>query len=99
MLDQRDRVRLGMTTSAAIDRAESTGVSMDEELAAGYRTHRLAGLVTLTAADTDALDAAAPSLRQAAAAARLELRPLHGQHDQALAATAPLCRVRSRGRS
>jgi hypothetical protein len=99
VLDQRDRVRLGMTTSAAIDRAESTGVAMDEELAAGYRTHRLTGVVTLSGDTTDALDDAARVLRQAAAAVRIDLRPLHGQHDKALAATLPLCRVRAGGQS
>jgi hypothetical protein len=98
-LDQRDRVRLGMTSSAVLERAESSGVAMDEELAAGYRTHRLTGLVTLTGESTGVLDDAAQVLRQAAAAARLELRPLHGQHDLALAATLPLCRVRSRAQS
>jgi hypothetical protein len=98
-LDQRDRVRLGMTTSAAIDRAESSGVAMDAELAAGYRTHRLTGLVTLSGDTVAGLDDAARVVRQAAATARLELRPLHGQHDLALAATLPLCRIRSRGQS
>jgi hypothetical protein len=98
-LDQRDRVRLGMTTSAAIDRAESSGVAMDDELAAGFRTHRLSGLVTLSGDTPQALDDAARWLKQAAATARLELRPLHGQHEKALAATAPLCRVRSGGQA
>lgn len=96
-LDQRDRVRLGMTNSAAIDRAESAGVAMDEELAAGHRAHRLSGLVTLTGSSTAAIDTAAPVLQHAAAGARIDLRPLHGQHHLALAATLPLCRVRPKG--
>lgn len=98
-LDQRDRVRLGMTTSAAIDRAEVGGVAMDEELAAGYRTHRLTALVALSGPTLGALDDAAGVLRQAAAACRWDLQPLHGQHDRALAAALPLCRVRSRGQA
>jgi hypothetical protein len=96
VLDQSDRARLGMTSSAALAGAEASGVAMDAELAAGYRTHRLAGVVTLTGATIDALDAAAPALHQAAAVCRLELRPLHGQHDVGLAATLPLCRLRHR---
>lgn len=96
-LDQSDRARFGMTGSAALDMAEAAGVAMDAELAAGYRTHRLAGLITLSADTVDALDQAGRALRQSAAVCRLELRPLHGQHDLALAATAPLCRLRSRG--
>lgn len=98
-LDQRDRVRLGMTTSAAIDRAEVGGVAMDEELAAGYRTHRLTALVALSGTTLGALDDAAGVLRQAAAACRWDLQPLHGQHDRALAAALPLCRVRPRGQA
>jgi hypothetical protein len=96
-LDQSDRARFGMTSSAALDAAQASGTAMDAELAAGYRTHRLAGLVTLSADSIDALDDAGRMLRQAAAVCRLELRPLHGQHDTALAATVPLCRLRSRG--
>ncbi len=96
-LDQSDRARLGMTSSAALQQAESSGMAMDGELAAGYRTHRLAGLVTLSTDAVDLLDDAAGTLRQAAAVCRLDLRPLHGQHELALAATAPLCRFRSRG--
>jgi hypothetical protein len=96
VLDQSDRARLGMTSSAALAGAEASGVAMDAELAAGYRTHRLAGVVTLTGDTIDALDAAAPALQQAAAVCRLELRPLHGQHEVGLAATLPLCRLRHR---
>jgi hypothetical protein len=99
MLDQRDRTRLGMTSSAAIDNAETSGVAMDAELAAGYRTHRLTALVTVSGHTLGDLDDAARIVRQSAAAARLELQPLHGQHDRALAATVPLCRVRPRGQS
>lgn len=99
VLDQSDRARLGMTSSAALVGAEASGVAMDAELAAGYRTHRLAGLVTLSADTVNALDDAGQVIRQAAATCRLELRPLHGQHDTALAAAAPLCRLRHRGQS
>jgi hypothetical protein len=97
ILDQTDRARLGMTSSAALQVAEASGIAMDAELAAGYRTHRLAGLITLSADSVEGLDEAVRGLRQAAALCRLELRPLHGQHDVALAATAPLCRLRPRG--
>jgi hypothetical protein len=99
VLDQSDRARLGMTSSAALGNAEASGVAMDAELAAGYRTHRIAGVITLTGDTLAALDEAAPALRQAAAVCRLELRPLHGQHDIGLAATLPLCRLRHRAQS
>jgi len=95
-LDRADRARLGLTATAAVDRAEAAGVGMDEELAAGFRTHRLAGVVTVSTGDLASLDDATQETRQATASARLELSPLHGQHHLALAATAPLCRLRSR---
>jgi hypothetical protein len=98
-LNQADRARFGMTSSAALDLAESSGTAMDAELAAGYRTHRITGLVTLAAEDREGLVEAGRSLQQAAAVCRIDLRPLHGQHDLALAATLPLCRVRSRGQA
>jgi hypothetical protein len=96
-LDQRDRARLGITSSAALAAAETSGAAMDAELAAGYRTHRLTALLTASAASLPALDDACQLLRHAAASCRLELRPLHGQHHLALAATLPLCRVRGGG--
>jgi hypothetical protein len=98
-LDQADRARFGMTSSAALENTQASGVAMDTELAAGYRTHRLTGLVTVSADSLTDLDEAGRALRQAAAVCRLELRPLHGQHDVALAATAPLCRLRPRGQA
>jgi hypothetical protein len=92
-LDRADRARLGLTPTAAVDRAEASSISLDDELAAGYRTHRLSGVLTVTAATLSLLDAAATEVVQAAAAARLELTALHGQHHLGLAATAPLCRI------
>jgi hypothetical protein len=98
-LDQADRARFGMTSSAALENTQASGVAMDTELAAGYRTHRLTGLVSVSGDSLTDLDEASRALRQAAAVCRLELRPLHGQHDVALAATAPLCRLRPRGQA
>ncbi|HWA67433.1 MAG TPA: hypothetical protein VG899_13820, partial [Mycobacteriales bacterium] len=97
ILDQSDRTRFGMTSSAALEQAEAAGVAMDTELASGYRAHRLSGLVTLSADSSSGLDDAGRVLRQAAAVCRVEIRPLHGQHDLAVAATVPLCRLRTRG--
>jgi hypothetical protein len=98
-LDQADRARFGMTSSAALENTQASGVAMDTELAAGYRTHRLTGVVTVSGDSLGDLEEAGRVLRQAAAVCRLELRPLHGQHDVALAATAPLCRLRPRGQA
>ena len=92
-----DRARLGLTPTAAVDRAEASSISLDDELAAGYRTHRLSGVLTVSATTRAALDAAASEVVQSAAAARLELTVLHGQHHLGLAATAPLCWIVQRG--
>lgn len=96
-LDRADRARLGLTPTAAVDRAEASSISLDDELAAGYRTHRLSGVLTVSAPTRASLDAAASEVVQSAAAARLELTVLHGQHHLGLAATAPLCRIVQRG--
>jgi hypothetical protein len=98
-LDQRDRARLGLASSAALDVAELSGAEMDAELAAGYRTHRLSGVATITVGDPATLPAAERALLQAAAVCRLTLRPLHGQHAEGLAAVLPGCRVRPRGQA
>ena len=92
-LDRVDRARLGLTPTASVDRAEASSISLDDELAAGYRTHRLSGVLTVSAPTAALLDAASTEVVQAAAAARLELTALHGQHHLGLAATAPLCRI------
>jgi hypothetical protein len=93
-LDRADRSRLGMVDSATADRNAADTVEVEEELTAGYASHRVAGLITCTAEDRQRLDEACRQLRAAAVAAHLELAPLHGQQDQAFVAGLPLCRLR-----
>ena len=92
-LDRADRTRLGLPASAAADRAVAESAGMDAELVAGHATHRLAAVLTCTASSPGELAESARGLRDAAAGAALTVRPLHGQHQLALAATLPLCRL------
>jgi hypothetical protein len=96
-LDRADRARLGLSASAAADKAITESAGMDAELVAGHATHRLAAVLTCTAGSVDELADCARMLRDTAAAAGLTVRPLHGQHHLGLAATLPLCRLRLGG--
>jgi hypothetical protein len=96
-LDRADRFRLGLSETAQADRAAETGRDLDADLVAGHSALRLSAVLTVSAADQTGLDEASRQLQQAAAGCRLQLRPLHGQHDLALAATVPLCRSRTAG--
>jgi hypothetical protein len=100
-LDTADRQRLGFTAAAtsALDAADAE--QTEAELVAGYPMAEVTALLTLHApSDSQAghqrndscgpLDAAAADLRSAALTHRLDVRPLHGQHDTALLATLPL---------
>jgi hypothetical protein len=96
-LDRADRARLGMPDSAAADKAVIESAGMDAELVAGHATHRLATVLTCSAASVKQLEECGRALRDAASGAGLMVRPLHGQHHLALAATLPLCRLRLGG--
>jgi hypothetical protein len=96
-LDRADRARLGLSASAAADKAVVESAGMDAELVAGHATHRLAAVLTCTATSIAELNESARGLQDAAASGGLSLRPLHGQHHLGLAATLPLCRLRFGG--
>ncbi len=91
-LDAADRARLGMVDSIAASQTETDGADQEAELVAGYTTHRLTAVLTVTAPGPAELRAACETVRAAAATARLDLRPMHGQHDLAFVAALPLCR-------
>ena len=64
----------------------------EEELVAGYGEFFYAGIVCVTAPTLPDLEAATEEVSQVAASVGLEVRPLHGRHDQAVAATLPIAR-------
>ena len=96
-LDRADRFRLGLTGTAQADRAADASGDVDADLVAGHSALRLSAVLTVTAPDLTGLAEAARQLQQSAATCRLQLRPLHGQHELGLAATLPLCRARTAG--
>jgi hypothetical protein len=64
----------------------------EQELSEGHAEFHFVGLVTVTAADLDALDDACADVEQAAAQSLLDLRPLDARHDHGWVAALPLGR-------
>ncbi len=90
--DAVHRAEKGFRVGAQHRRAARAVEEREEELVAGYSEFAYAGMVTVTAATLDELDAATADIVQVAASVGLELRPLHGRHDFAMAATLPIAR-------
>jgi hypothetical protein len=88
-LDNADRQRLGFTPAAHSHLDQLDADATEAELVAGYRMADVAALMTLHAPTVAVLDAATRDLRALDVTLRLDLRPLHGQHAIALAATLP----------
>lgn len=91
--DADQRVRVGFRVDAAHSRAEQAVLDREHELVAGHAEFAYTGLVDVCAPDADALDRVAAEIVQVAASVGVELRPLHGRHDKAVAATVPLART------
>ena len=97
--DAQQRAEKGFRVGAHHRRAAQAVEEREEELVAGYGEYFYAGVVCVSAASLTELEAATDEITQVAASIGLELRPLHGRHDQAVAAVLPLARgVVPRGR-
>ena len=90
--DAEHRASQGFRTPAGLRRAQQAVAEREEELVSGYREFTYAGVVTITAASLDALDRHSDDLSQLAGSAGVELRALHGRHDQAFAVGLPVGR-------
>ncbi len=90
--DAAHRAEKGFRVGAHHRRARQAVEEREEELVAGYGEFSYAGIVTVTAADLDELDSVTNDITQVAASIGLDLRPLHGRHDLAVAATLPIAR-------
>lgn len=90
--DEEQRSRAGFRVGARHRRAQDAVLEREAEIVAGYAELEFAGLVTVTAADEDALALACASYEQAAAQAGLDLRALDGRHDLGLVCALPLGR-------
>jgi hypothetical protein len=86
------RARWGFATSARHRRAHTDAAVREAELVDGRAVYRVVWLVTVTATDPAALDAAVGQVDAAARRCGVELRRLTGTQRQAFAFTLPLCR-------
>jgi hypothetical protein len=90
--DEEHRHRSGFRVGAEHYAARQGVAARDAELTAGYRELTYAGVVTVSAADPTTLDRHTAEVIQAAGGIGVDLRPLHGRHDQAGGAAIPLTR-------
>lgn len=96
---QRDLVKLesdavtkedkGRRVDARHQRATQALLDREQELVAGYVEMAYIGLITVSAATADDLDADTAIVEQLAREASIDLRPLDGRHDLAWAAALP----------
>ena len=91
--DVAHRTEKGFRVGAWHRRAAQTIREREEELVAGYVELTFTAVINITAPDLDELDRACADILQIAASAGIELRPLHGRHDQALQAVLPCARA------
>jgi hypothetical protein len=91
--DAEQKARIGQVADYT-DAAEYQDLlAREQDLAVGHADLRFTGLIAVTAADKDALDAAVAAIEQAAIQGECETRLLVGQQAQAFAAAAlPLAR-------
>lgn len=86
--DAGQRARLGQLDDEALNAEYDEVVAREKELAAGHTVLNFTGLLTVTAADTDQLDAACAEMEVAASQAGCEVRRLVAQQAQAFVAAA-----------
>ncbi|MFC8501279.1 SCO6880 family protein [Pedococcus sp. NPDC057267] len=91
--DAAQKARLGALADAADAQEHSDVLERERALLAGHADVRLTGLITITAADRDALEAAVAEVSRAAIHCGCETRRVHGRQARAFAAAAlPLAR-------
>jgi hypothetical protein len=90
--DEEQRARGGFRIGARHNRAAAAVTEREAELVAGYAELAYAGFITVTARDTAELARSCTTFEQAAAAAGLELRALHGRHDLGFLTALPIGR-------
>ena len=90
--DAQQRSEKGFRVGAHHRRAARAVEEREEELVAGYGEYFYAGVVSVSATTLTGLEAATDGITQVAASVGLELRPLHGRHDQAVTVGLPLAR-------
>lgn len=92
--DAAQRQRIGQIEDASQTAEFNDVLQQEADLTAGHGVLRYTGLISVSAASADELDAAVAAIEQAAIQASCETRLLVGQQAQAFTAAAlPLCRV------
>jgi hypothetical protein len=91
--DVAHRTEKGFRVGARHNRAAQAVKEREEEIVAGHAELSFGAIVTITASDEEALDRACADTTQVAAGLGIELRPLHGRHDEALLAILPCART------
>ena len=91
--DRLHRERGGYRVDGEMRRAAAAVDQREAEIITGYREFTFAGIITVTAATLDGLDRAGEDLDQVAGGLGMELRAVHGRHDQAFAVCLPLGRA------
>lgn len=91
--DAHQRSRIGQIEDAGATAEYGDVLQQERDLTSGHGVLRAIGLISVTAATVDELNAAVATIEQAALQASCEVRRLVGQQAQAFAAAAlPLCR-------
>ena len=90
--DAEQKQRAGFRIGAAQRRQRAAVEDREEELVSGHPEFGFSGIVCVCARTLDGLERNCEQVTQAAAQAGIELRALHGRHDQAVTASLPLAR-------
>lgn len=90
--DMAQRAEKGFRVGALHHRTAAAIAERESELVAGYGEVTYAGIVAIAAPTVEQLERDSADLVQTAASVGIDLRPLNGRHDQAVAVTLPLAR-------
>jgi hypothetical protein len=90
--DAQHRADKGFRIGADHRWAARAVAEREEELASGHAELAYTGILTVTAATPETLEHHCTELLQAAATCGIEMQPLNGRHDLAVAASLPLAR-------
>jgi hypothetical protein len=91
--DRLHREKGGFRVGGEMRRAAEQVDQREAEIITGYREFTYAGVITVSAPTLARLDRAGEDLVQQAGGLGMELRALHGRHDQAFAVCLPLGRA------
>jgi hypothetical protein len=90
--DSEQKQKAGFRIGAAQRRQRNAIEDREEELVSGHPEFGFSGIVIVTGKTLESLERNGEQVQQAAAQAGIELRELHGRHDQAVTASLPMAR-------